>query len=87
MQKQPPSVQDSFLNTLRREQIKVTIYLVNGTKLIGRIKNFDRFAIIFENGVGEQMVFKHAVSTIISGRQPEKQKNSTNSDEYTDSNS
>ncbi|HSF15351.1 MAG TPA: RNA chaperone Hfq [Vicinamibacteria bacterium] len=69
MQKQPPNVQDSFLNHARRERMPVTVYLVNGAKLTGRIKNFDRFAIILEaNGV-DQMLFKHAVSTISGSRQ------------------
>lgn len=69
MQKQPPNVQDSFLNHARRERMMVTIYLVNGTKLGGRIKNFDRFAIILENNGVDQMIFKHAISTISGNRQ------------------
>ena len=61
--------QDVFLNHARRERVNVTVYLVNGAKLSGRIKNFDRFAIILEiNGV-DQMLFKHAVSTISGNRQ------------------
>ena len=69
MQKQPPNVQDSFLNHARRERVNVTVYLVNGTKLTGRIKNFDRFAIILESGGADQMLFKHAISTIGGNRQ------------------
>ena len=69
MQKQPPNVQDSFLNHARRERVQVTVYLMNGTKLTGRIKNFDRFAIILENNGVDQMLFKHAVSTISGNRQ------------------
>lgn len=69
MQKQPPNVQDSFLNHARRERMQVTIYLVNGAKLSGRIKNFDRFAIILESNGVDQMLFKHAVSTISGNRQ------------------
>ncbi len=69
MQKQPPNVQDSFLNHVRREKINLTIYLVNGAKLTGRIKNFDRFAIILESGGVDQMLFKHAISTISGNRQ------------------
>ena len=69
MQKQPPNVQDSFLNHARRERMNVTIYLMNGTKLTGRIKNFDRFAIIMENSGVDQMIFKHAISTISGTRQ------------------
>ena len=69
MQKPPPNVQDSFLNHARRERVNVTVYLVNGAKLTGRIKNFDRFAIILETNGVDQMLFKHAVSTISSNRQ------------------
>jgi host factor-I protein len=69
MQKPPPNVQDAFLNHARRERVNVTIYLVNGAKLSGRIKNFDRFAIILETNGVDQMLFKHAVSTISGNRQ------------------
>ena len=69
MQKQAPNVQDTFLNHVRRERINLTIYLVNGAKLSGRIKNFDRFAIILESGGVDQMLFKHAISTISGNRQ------------------
>ncbi len=69
MQKQPPNVQDSFLNHARRERMNVTVYLMNGAKLNGRIKNFDRFAIIMETNGVDQMIFKHAISTITGSRQ------------------
>lgn len=69
MQKQPPNVQDAFLNHARRERLNVVIYLMNGTKLTGRIKNFDRFAIILESNSVDQMIFKHAISTISGTRQ------------------
>ncbi len=69
MQKPPPNVQDSFLNHARRERVNVTVYLVNGAKLSGRIKNFDRFAILLETNGVDQMLFKHAVSTISGNRQ------------------
>ena len=69
MQKQPPNIQDSFLNHARRERMTVTVFLLNGTKLTGKIKGFDRFAIILDyNGV-DQMIFKHAISTISGNRQ------------------
>jgi host factor-I protein len=67
MQKQLPNVQDSFLNLARRERSNVVVYLVNGAKLTGRIKNFDRFAIILESNGMDQMLFKHAISTISAG--------------------
>ena len=69
MQRQPPNVQDAFLNHARKERLNVIVYLVNGTKLTGRIKNFDRFAIIMENNGVDQMIFKHAISTITGSRQ------------------
>lgn len=69
MQRQPPNIQDSFLNHARRERMVVTVYLMNGTKLTGKIKNFDRFAIIMENNGVDQMIFKHAISTITGTRQ------------------
>ena len=69
MQKQPPNIQDSFLNHARRERVNVTVYLMNGTKLGGRIKSFDRFAIIMENNGIDQMIFKHAISTVVTPRQ------------------
>lgn len=69
MLKGPPNVQDSFLNHARRERASVTVYLVNGAKLTGRIKNFDRFAIILESNGVDQMLFKHAISTISGNRQ------------------
>ena len=61
------SVQDSYLNALRREQVPVSIYLVNGIKLQGRIESFDQFVILLRNSVS-QMVYKHAVSTVVPAR-------------------
>jgi host factor-I protein len=60
----PQNIQDGFLNLARREKATVTIYLVNGAKLLGRIKSFDRFSLIMETGAQEQLIFKHAISTI-----------------------
>jgi host factor-I protein len=60
----PQNIQDGFLNLARREKTTVTIYLVNGTKLMGRIKSFDKFSMILETGTQEQLIFKHAISTI-----------------------
>lgn len=61
------SLQDPFLNTLRRERIPVSIYLVNGIKLQGQIESFDQFVILLKNTVS-QMVYKHAISTVVPGR-------------------
>ena len=62
------SLQDPYLNTLRKERIPVSIYLVNGIKLQGQIESFDQFAILLKNTV-TQMVYKHAVSTVVPTRQ------------------
>jgi host factor-I protein len=60
----PQNIQDGFLNLARREKTTVTIYLVNGAKLLGRIKSFDKFSLLLETGAQEQLIFKHAISTI-----------------------
>ena len=59
-----PALQDPFLNTLRKEKIPVSIYLVNGIKLQGHVDSFDQYVIILKNTVN-QMVYKHAISTIV----------------------
>lgn len=61
------SLQDPFLNALRRERVPVSIYLVNGIKLQGVIESFDQFVVLLRNSVS-QMVYKHAISTIVPGR-------------------
>src|SRR5437588_9376253 len=66
----PQNIQDGFLNLARREKATVTIYLVNGAKLLGRIKSFDKFSLIMETGAQEQLIFKHAISTISLARRP-----------------
>ncbi|AKE52788.1 RNA-binding protein Hfq [Kangiella geojedonensis] len=58
------SLQDPFLNALRREKVPVSIYLVNGIKLQGQIESFDQFVILLKNTVS-QMVYKHAISTVV----------------------
>lgn len=60
-------LQDPFLNTLRKEHVQVAIYLVNGIKLQGQIESFDQYVILLKNTV-TQMVYKHAVSTIVPAR-------------------
>ncbi len=64
----PQNIQDAFLNTVRREKTSVTIYLVNGAKLTGRIRSFDKFSILLESGPHDQLIFKHAISTISQSR-------------------
>jgi host factor-I protein len=61
------SLQDPFLNTLRKEKVPVSIYLVNGIKLQGLIESFDQFVVLLKNTVS-QMVYKHAISTIVPSR-------------------
>jgi len=61
------SLQDPYLNTLRKERIPVSIYLVNGIKLQGQIESFDQFVILLRNSVS-QMVYKHAISTVVPTR-------------------
>jgi host factor-I protein len=60
-------LQDPFLNALRREHIPVSVYLVNGIKLQGQIESFDQYVVLLRNTV-TQMVYKHAISTIVPGR-------------------
>jgi host factor-I protein len=61
------SLQDPFLNALRRERVAVSIYLVNGIKLQGQIESFDQFVVLLRNTVS-QMVYKHAISTVVPAR-------------------
>ncbi|HEY7378752.1 MAG TPA: RNA chaperone Hfq [Steroidobacteraceae bacterium] len=61
------SLQDPFLNTLRKERVPVSIYLVNGIKLQGQIDSFDQFVVLLKNSVS-QMVYKHAISTVVPAR-------------------
>ena len=61
------SLQDPFLNTLRKERVSVSVYLVNGIKLQGQIESFDQFVVLLKNSVS-QMVYKHAISTVVPSR-------------------
>ena len=61
------SLQDPFLNTLRKERVPVSIFLVNGIKLQGQIESFDQFVVLLKNSVS-QMVYKHAISTVVPSR-------------------
>ncbi len=60
-------LQDPFLNALRKEQVPVAIYLVNGIKLQGHIESFDQYVVLLKNSI-TQMVYKHAISTIVPAR-------------------
>ena len=61
------SLQDPFLNILRKERVPVSIFLVNGIKLQGQIESFDQFVVLLKNTVS-QMVYKHAISTVVPAR-------------------
>ncbi len=61
------TLQDPFLNALRKEKVPVSIYLVNGIKLQGQIESFDQFVVLLKNSVS-QMVYKHAISTVVPAR-------------------
>ncbi len=63
------SLQDPFLNALRKERIPVSIFLVNGIKLQGQIESFDQYVVLLKNAVS-QMVYKHAISTVVPVRNP-----------------
>lgn len=64
MTTKPLNLQDSFLNQIRRENVPVIIYLVNGFQLRGAVRGFDNFTVILENDGKQQLVYKHAISTI-----------------------
>ena len=59
-----PNIQDVFLNYVRREKLMVTIRMMDGTEMEGRIKNFDRFALVLDQGGNDHMIFKHAIAAI-----------------------
>ena len=59
------NIQDSFLNTARKEKLNITIYLLSGVKLTGRIRSFDKYSVVLETNNQEQLIFKHAISTVV----------------------
>jgi host factor-I protein len=68
MDKPAQNIQDSFLNNARKEKGVVTIYLLSGVKLSGRIKSFDKYSLVLETNNQEQLIFKHAISTVVMMR-------------------
>ena len=62
------NIQDTFLNTARKERMNITIYLLSGVKLTGRIRSFDKYSVVLETNNQEQLIFKHAISTVAMGR-------------------
>jgi host factor-I protein len=65
MEKQTQNIQEAFLNNARKDKTFLTIYLMSGVKLSGRIKSFDKYSVILESNNQEQLVFKHAISTVV----------------------
>jgi host factor-I protein len=62
------NIQDSFLNSARKDRVPLTIYLLSGVKLTGRIRSFDKYSVVLESNQQEQLIFKHAISTIVLSR-------------------
>jgi host factor-I protein len=72
MENKAPSqnIQDVYLNTMRKEKVPVTVFLISGVKLIGRIKGFDKYSVVLEANNQEQLIFKHAISTVTTVKMP-----------------
>ena len=68
MEKPAQNIQESFLNNARKEKGVVTIYLLSGVKLSGRIRSFDKYSLVLETNNQEQLIFKHAISTVVTVR-------------------
>ena len=68
MDKPAQNIQDSFLNNARKDKGVVTIYLLSGVKLSGRIRSFDKYSLVMEKNNQEQLIFKHAISTVVVSR-------------------
>jgi host factor-I protein len=68
MDKPAQNIQDSFLNNARKDKGLVTIYLLSGVKLSGRIRSFDKYSLVMETNNQEQLIFKHAISTVVTTR-------------------
>ena len=64
------NIQDTFLNAARKERSSITIYLMSGVKLTGRIRSFDKYSVVLETNNQEQLIFKHAISTVAVSRMP-----------------
>ncbi len=67
MEGESRNLQNDFFNQARKERAQVTVYLANGKKLTGRIKSFDKFTLLLDGQYGEQIIFKHAISTVSAG--------------------
>ena len=69
MEGKSQNIQDVYLNTVRREKLPVTIFLMSGVKLMGRLRGFDKYSVILEANHQEQLIFKHAISTVTTSKQ------------------
>ena len=68
MRSAEPNIQDGFLNHVRREKTRVTVRMMDGSELEGRIKNFDRFAVVLDHAGADHLIFKHAIAVITTPR-------------------
>ena len=68
MDKLAQNIQEAFLNNARKDKTFLTIYLMSGVKLSGRIKSFDKYSVVLETNNQEQLIFKHAISTVVVSR-------------------
>ena len=64
----PQNIQDIYLNTMRRDKVPVTIVLIGGVRLVGKIRGFDKYSVVLESNNQDQLIFKHAISTISQTR-------------------
>ena len=62
------NIQDSFLNNARKDKAAITVYLLSGVKLTGRLRSFDKYSVVLETNNQEQLIFKHAISTVVTAR-------------------
>ena len=67
MEAESRNLQNDFFNAARKDKSNVTVFLSNGKKLVGRIKSFDKFTVLLESHYGQQIIFKHAISTVSAG--------------------
>lgn len=68
MEKQAQNIQEAFLNNARKDKTFLTIYLMSGVKLSGRIRSFDKYSVVLETNNQEQLIFKHAISTVVMSK-------------------
>ena len=68
MEKQAQNIQEAFLNNARKDKTFLTIYLMSGVKLSGKIRSFDKYSVVLETNNQEQLIFKHAISTVVVSR-------------------